>query len=279
MMERAAPVTLSNDLLPTAVLRHGAYVCVRATADPCLTAGAPIEALARRLGLQNEFEASTGHPAEAIAFLRRLDVAPAQIADARLGRADAIVHVASPSGARVEEFCAELARLVDGLASLVTLRGVQRPPSFTGAAMHNFAYAHQLQQQPGDAMPNAFIVPIRKTAEWWGKSWMERHTYLLPRFDEDGRQTHEGHALAAAAGIPHLMRRTYTHPTQPAPEGEYDFLTYFECADASVPVFFDVRAALADTKRNPEWTFVREGPTWRGHRVRTWADLFSSCHG
>jgi hypothetical protein len=103
---------------------------------------------------------------------------------------------------------------------------------------------------------------------------MERHTYFLPRFDDTGRRLTEGHALAAAAGIPCLLRRTYRSPTEPAPEGTYDFVNYFECADADVPVFHQVCTALRDVARNPEWQFVREGPTWRGRRVATWAELF-----
>ena len=51
-------------------------------------------------------------------------------------------------------------------------------------------------------MPNAFLVPMSKTAEWWAKDWMERHTYFLPRYDDAGRMMSEGHALAAAAGVP-----------------------------------------------------------------------------
>lgn len=140
--------------------------------------------------------------------------------------------------------------------------------------MHNFAYAHQVLQQPGPAMPNAFLVPMIKTAEWWAKNWIERHTYFLPRYDEAGRMVSQGHALAAADGIPYLMRRTYRNPTEPAPEGAYDFLNYFECATADVPTFHRVCAALRDVTRNPEWRFVREGPTWHGRRVETWPELF-----
>lgn len=140
--------------------------------------------------------------------------------------------------------------------------------------MHNFAYAHQVLQQPGPAMLNAFLVLMIKTAEWWAKNWIERHTYFLPRYDEAGRMVSQGHALAAADGIPYLMRRTYRNPTEPAPEGAYDFLNYFECATADVPTFHRVCAALRDVTRNPEWRFVREGPTWHGRRVETWPELF-----
>jgi hypothetical protein len=71
------------------------------------------------------------------------------------------------------------------------------------------------------------------------------------------------------------MRRTYKHPTPPAPDTAYDFVTYFECADADVKTFHEVCAALRDVRRNPEWAFVREGPTWHGRRVATWAELFA----
>jgi len=27
--------------------------------------------------------------------------------------------------------------------------------------------------------------------------------------------------------------------------------------------------------RNPEWSFVREGPTWHGRRVATWPELLT----
>jgi hypothetical protein len=85
----------------------------------------------------------------------------------------------------------------------------------------------------------------------------------------------EGHALAAAAGIACLMRRTYDHETHPAPASTYEFLTYFECADADVLIFHEVCAALRDPKCNPEWEFVREGPCWHGRRVATWAELLA----
>jgi hypothetical protein len=146
---------------------------------------------------------------------------------------------------------------------------------YTGNAMHNFAYAHRVLQQPGTLMPNAFLVPLSKTAAWWDKGWMERHTYFLPRYDDSGRMVNEGHALAAAAGIACLMRRTYKNAVEPAPAGAYDFINYFECADEDVPTFHQVCAALRDVARNPEWRFVREGPTWHGRRVATWAELFA----
>ena len=269
---------LDNSVLAGEVLRHGAYVCLRLAdgVDARAVAGAAIPALAEKLGLQNEFAPAAGPPSQSIAFLRRHGATPGALVDDGVAQADAVVHVAAPTASPVSDFCAEATRLLGALARLRVIGGVVRPRTYTGAAMSNFAYAHQVVQQPGRVMPNAFLVPMNKVAAWWAKDWMERHTYFLPRYDDEGRMKSEGHALASAAGIPCLLRRTYKSTSEPAPEGAYDFVTYFECADADVPTFHQVCASLRDVARNPEWKFVREGPTWHGRRVATWSDLFSS---
>ncbi len=177
-----------GDVLPQEILRHGAYVCLRVPAAARRSAAAAeVQALAGRLGLRNEFDpGATGHPTEAVALLRRLGAVPRDVADTELLGADAILHVASRSADPVAKFCTEVPRLLGPEVKAVALRGVVRPPSYTGAAMHTFAYAHQVQQQHGAAMPNAFLIPMNKTAAWWAKDWMERHTYFLPRYDEAG---------------------------------------------------------------------------------------------
>ena len=190
----------ANDVRPAEILRHGAYVCLRVPDGARrAAAAAAVPALAERLGLRNEFAAGDGPPADAIAFLRRIGATSADIADDGLLHADAVVHVASTAAAPVAEFCAEVARLVGPAVKPLVLGGVVRPMIYTGNAMYNFAYAHRVLQQPGTVAPNAFLVPMSKTAAWWEKNWMERHTYFLPRYDEGGRMVSEGHALASAA--------------------------------------------------------------------------------
>jgi hypothetical protein len=268
---------LDNSVLAGEILRYGAYVCLRLAtgADAGALEGVAISALAEKLGLANEFAPAGGVPTQSIAFLRRRSATPGAIADDGVVHADAIVHVAAPSAQPVSDFCAEATRLLGSSVHLRVIGGVVRPRTYTGAAMNNFAYAHQVVQRPGGVMPNAFLLPMNKTAEWWAKDWMERHTYFLPRYDDDGRMKSEGHALAAAAGIPCLLRRTYKSTTEPAPAGAYDFVTYFECADADVPLFHQVCESLRNVARNPEWKFVREGPMWQGRRVATWPELFA----
>lgn len=265
----------ANDVQSTEVVRHGTYVCLVVPPDArqAIT-NLPVDSLAARLGLRNEFDPGGDHPPEAVAFLRGVSAIPGDISDFSLLHANAVVHVASVAAEPVKQFCAVLTRLLRPAVQPRILDGVVRPAIYTGAEMYNFAYAHRVLQQPASVMPNAFLIPMSKTPAWWKKDWMERHTYFLPRYDDLGRRLTKGHALAAEAGIPCVMRRFYKNTTEPAPRGAYDFITYFECADADVTTFHKVCAALRDTASNPEWKFVREGPTWGGRRVATWAELF-----
>jgi hypothetical protein len=259
------------------ILRHGAYVCMQfSTADLPAISAAGIGPIVAALGFENEFEAAAPASSRSIAFLRRQGATPGAIADDGLLRAGAVLHVAAPTAQPVRDFCAETTRLLGRLAVLRVLDGIVRPKLYTGAAMNDFAYAHAVTQQPGPVMPNAFLLPLSKTVGWWKKDWMERHTYFLPRYDDHGRMRAEGHALAAAAGIPCLLRRTYKSQVEPAPEGAYDFVTYFECADADIATFHRVCSNLRDVSKNPEWAFVREGPLWHGRRVATWQDMFTA---
>jgi hypothetical protein len=262
--------TPGNEFLDQTRQGYGAYLCVRSVDGR--PDSAAIGALCDRLGLANEFH---GRPAagESVAFLQRRGATAGAIADEDVLRADAVIHVASRRAGVVEAFCDEATRLL-APARVRVLAGVIGTKNYTGAAMNNWAYARAVVQQPAAVAPNAFLVPMSKTADWWRKGWMERHTYFLPRYDDAGRMTSEGHALAAEEGIACLLRRTYRHPVEPAPEGTYDFITYFECADADVPTFQKVCAALRDVARNPEWRFVREGPTWQGRRVAAARELF-----
>ena len=269
----------SNEVLDDQILSHGAYLCITSADGADLrSAGAErIAALAKRLELRNEFNPEDTAPGGTIAFVRRHAATARDINDLDVLQAHSVIHIASKRAEALDEFCGETSRVLTKAGSVRLLRGVIRPKNYTGAAMNNFAYAHAVVQQPGTVAPNAFLIPMSKTAEWWKKDWMERHTYFLPTYDHHGRMTSEGHALASEAGIACLLRRTYKALTEPAANGEYDFITYFECADTDVPVFHQVCAALRDVKRNPEWRFVREGPTWHGRRVASWEALFRAA--
>ena len=155
-----------------------------------------------------------------------------------------------------------------GGGSVETLAGVQRPRSYTSHAMVQFAYAHALPPGPGEKYPLAAVTPLNKTDAWWEMDFMHRESFFLPRYDENENMVVKGHTLASAAGVPSINRRLVHAPEGYGLEGNYDFVGYFEFAEADAPVFRQVMAALRDTEQNPEWKYVREGPEWWGRRVR-----------
>jgi hypothetical protein len=157
-----------------------------------------------------------------------------------------------------------------------TLTGVQRPRSYTSHAMTQFAYTSALAPQPGAACPMGVVTPQNKTAAWWAMDWMHRESFFLPRYDAQERLVAKGHALAAAAGIPYIVRRNVHAPDRYGCAGSYDFVPYFEFAEEHAPIFRAVMAALRDTTQNPEWAYVHEGPEWWGRRVRYAAALWEN---
>ena len=151
--------------------------------------------------------------------------------------------------------------------SVEILAGVMRPRSYTSHAMIQFAYAHALPPGPGEMYPLAAVTPMNKTAAWWNMDFLHRESFFLPRYDEDENMVVKGHALASAAGVPNINRRLVHAPEGYGLDENYDFVGYFEFAEADAPVFRQVMAALRDTEQNPEWKYVLEGPEWWGRRV------------
>ena len=78
---------------------------------------------------------------------------------------------------------------------------------------------------------------MSKTAEWWEKSALERHSYFYPRHEDASGSPVKGHAKAAEAGITKVFRRLYHNPDGYQRPNEFDFITYFECTDENLPVF------------------------------------------
>jgi hypothetical protein len=189
---------VGDQFLSMEVLRHGAYLCLRPreSTGTAALAAAPIPALAERLGLRSEYAFAGPPPEASIAFLRRVNSVPREMADPDLLRAEWVIHVAAKDADPVMSFCVHARTLLEPHAGVRILSGVVRPRNCTGAAMERWAYARAVVQQGGAAMPNAFLLPMSKMAPWWRKDWMERHTYFLPIYDAEGRLVAEGHALA-----------------------------------------------------------------------------------
>ena len=221
-------------------------------------------------GFFNDFDADGSRdtqPHETIQFL----VADAG-ADDRPGLAGAryVAQVSAKYQARLEEVETDLKRRLGDAGEVTALDGAERPPRYTSAEMHEYAYRHASVRQSGRVASRAFVLPISKTPEWWGLTALERQSYFYPHVDQASGCPVHGHARAAERGIATLHRRLYHNPNGYQRDGEFDFLTYFECEEPHACTFEDVLRGLRDTTRNPEWRFVQEGPLWRGHRVLRW---------
>ena len=206
-------------------------------------------------------------PQETIQFLTSESAAPRHEG---IRAARYVVHLSGNYRPRLQEVACELKRRVSGTADLVILDGAERTPRYSSAEMRTFAYKRALARQSGRIAGNAIIMPMSKTAAWWEKSALERHTYFYPHHEHSNGSPVKGHAQAAEQGIPKIFRRLYHNPDGYQRENEFDFLTYFECTDENLPVFDHICRALRDEGQNPEWKYVVEGPEWRGKRVMRW---------
>ena len=183
--------------------------------------------------------------------------------------ADGLIRLEAETSEPLWKYEEGLRALLDDVGgSVETLSGVQKPRSYTSHAMTQYAYARAQQPAPGNVHPLGVVTPMNKNAQWWGMDWMHRESFFLPRYDAQENMVAKGHALAADAGIACITRRLAHAPEgYGSSAGSYDFVGYFEFAEADAPTFSAVMAALRDTEQNPEWAYVTEGPEWWGRRV------------
>jgi hypothetical protein len=221
-------------------------------------------------GFFNEFHGE-GAPStrsnETIQFL--VASTPRRCCDGLLS-AGYVAHLTTKYRPRLDEIQAELVRRLANVASVRAIDGVLQAPRYTSATLHEYAYKSAAERQTGCAAANVIIIPMSKTGAWWGMSTLVRHAYFYPHVDQRSGCPVSGHAKAAEPAIQTIYRRLYHNPDGYQRTDEYDFVTYFECADEHLPTFDIVRQALRDERRNPEWRFVIEGPEWRGRRAPRW---------
>lgn len=219
-------------------------------------------------GFFNDFEAEGARetqPHETIQFL--VNDAGRELKG--LAGARYALQVSSKYRPRLQDAEAELRRRLAEYADVAAVDGAVRVPQYTSAEMHAYAYKHARQRRSGRQEPNVIIIPMSKTAAWWAKDPLDRHAYFYPHSNGNGARV-KGHAVAAEAGVATIHRRLYYNPEGPGRPGEYDFVTYFECADEHLQTFDSICGALRDPSQNPEWQYVVEGPEWRGRRVLRW---------
>ncbi len=189
--------------------------------------------------------------------------------------AHALIFLEAATAGPIERYEARLRKLLEARGgSVESLTGVQRPRIYTSQAMTQFAYARALLPKTGTQCPLGVVTPMNKTAAWWEMDWMHRESFFLPRYDQNENLVAKGHALAAESGIPYITRRLVHAPDGYGSEGSYDFVGYFEFAEAHATIFREVMTSLRDVAQNPEWAYVREGPEWWGRRVGSAAALW-----
>ncbi len=181
-----------------------------------------------------------------------------------------VVQITSKYRPRLQEIDDEFRRRLGDSSETISIEGAARNPRYSSPEMVNYSNRGAPPRRSGRLSRNAIIIPIRKAAEWWQKSTLERHSYFYPHVDHASASPVKGHALAAEKGIGSLFRRVYHNPDGYQRANEFDFLTYFECDDEALPVFEQVMTSLRDFHQNPEWRYVEEGPIWRGRRVLRW---------
>lgn len=267
--------------MTTEVLGHARFLFVhlpperadRALLDGLEALGAPLENMHGVDGYPSADASRRGR----FQYLRAVSpVAEREVADAGMTGANVLVRLEGRTLGPLLAYERELRALIERRAGIVHLRaGVSKERSYTSYAMTQFAYAHAWPPKPGAVCPFGVVTPQNKTAAWWAMDWMRRESFFLPRYDERGEIVAKGHALASAAGIPCITRRLAHHPDGYGLGTGYDFIGYFEFAEADAPVFRAVMAGLRDRAQNPEWLYVREGPEWWGRRVATAEELWA----
>jgi hypothetical protein len=217
-------------------------------------------------GFFNDFDAEgrDAPPHETIQFLVNADATASEASGAPFA-----VQICSKYRPRLKETDVELRRRVGDFAFVTALEGAVRVPQYTSAEMYAYAFKAAMARGSGRVQRNVVIIPMRKSREWWEKAALDRQTYFYPHADQSGTRV-KGHARAAEAGIETIFRKLYYNPDGHSRPGEWDFVTYFECADEHLATFDRMCASLRDPGQNPEWHFVTEGPEWRGRRVIRW---------
>lgn len=123
-----------------------------------------------------------------------------------------------------------------------TLRGVTSNERYVTRAEKDQLAARQVALDRPEAT-HAALIPIRKSARWWGLTQDERRDI----FEEQSR-----HIAIGLKYLPAIARRL--HHCRDLSESEpFDFLTLFDYSPDDAAAFDDLLAALRDTA---EWKFV-----------------------
>lgn len=103
-----------------------------------------------------------------------------------------------------------------------------------------------VEKQQGLGRPQstcAALIPLRKSAAWWALTQDERRRI----FEEQSR-----HIAIGMKYLPAIARRLH-HCRDLGPDEPFDFITWFEFAEADTAAFDEMLKAL---RASPEWQYV-----------------------
>jgi chlorite dismutase len=135
---------------------------------------------------------------------------------------------------------AEGSDFVDGAGASWILSGVRSHERYLERAERERLAARQEGlDRPGSRL--AVLIPIRKTDAWWSLPQDERRAIFEARSQ---------HIALGAKYLPAIARRLYHARDLGEP---FDFLTWFELADADAEAFAELVGRLRETE---EWSYV-----------------------
>ncbi|MFN2460758.1 MAG: chlorite dismutase family protein [Candidatus Velthaea sp.] len=161
------------------------------------------------------------------------EAGPWRVAQMKVVAGDPLAHVARVNVVQGAQSAAEAAWFLQGVTS--NERYVNRSEKERLSAQ---------QPELGRAEATfAALIPIQKTAVWWGLAQDERRSIIEER---------SNHVKTGLKYLPAVARRLY-HCRDLGSEEPFDFLTWFEYAPSDNAAFDELVAALRETE---EWTYV-----------------------
>ena len=170
-------------------------------------------------GFFNDYDADGSRDVQPQETIQFLSAETAALGRDGIGAARYVAHVSANYRPRLDEVACELKRRIDGAADIIILDGAERTPRYSSAEMHKFAYKAALSRQSGRSSGNAIIMPMSKTAAWWEKTALERHSYFYPHHEDSSGSPVKGHAEVRRGGHYEGVSPALSQPRRlPAPE-------------------------------------------------------------
>lgn len=115
---------------------------------------------------------------ETIQFYIRDGDVPAQSPNPPIQRARHMVQVSSKYRPRLQEIDEELRRRIGDSAEIIAFDGAFRNPRYSSPEMVQYSTKGAPPRRSGRLSRNAIVLPMSKTAAWWKKSALERHSSI-----------------------------------------------------------------------------------------------------